>query len=205
MTTLNDLLKKTLSPNTYVDRPMQGAHPHLASLFSTSAIDFDFNQFLLPHDISGWKTQKFRHQGYEFSLYLPEVWSVVEETSAFSSTYEGRIHRQTFSLQPGDSGYGFLHEFILSQRQVLGFFLSPLLVPQYHRWIIVTDGDNKDSYDVWGAYMGGAWFVMVEGMSPEQTTLKKQLLSLMNSNPWQVPITNPSSTKPSHKWWEVWK
>jgi len=205
MTSLNDLLKSTLSANTYVDRPTQGVHPQFASLFSTTALDFDFNQFLYPHGVSGWKVRKFKYKGYEFSLYLPEVWSIVEETTSFLSTYEGKKHRQTFSLLPRDGGYGFLHDFVLSQRQVLGFFLSPLLIPQYHRWIFVTDGDKKDTYDVWGAYMGGAWFVMVEGMSPDQITLKKQLLSLMNSNPWQVAQTNQSSTDRSPKWWEVWK
>lgn len=163
---------------------VEGTHPELAALFSSTPLEFTFDRFPHREELPTWSWIGIDMPEVidgTFRLYVPNAWFERQQQGPVAQllTIDGRV-RQSCLLTALDAPVMDLTG--MTQRaQLLGFDYAPL-ADGFSRWVIVTRG--AEAYWCSGIYQAGDWALAIKADAQSVEELEEQLAALTTSQPW---------------------
>lgn len=171
----------------------------MAKRFGKQPAEFTFDSLFQDNEVNGWTWRTFAFDELfegDFFLYLPDSWADVRQRKNAANVLEGTTIRQSLLVLDKLNWSKSLNEF-LEESNIIGFAYYPLYKPSYDQWIVCTQDEASGVDWIYGIYSAGDWVFIIKADAKDQQTFEKQLIAILNSNPWYGWLENAKQREES--------
>lgn len=195
--TVQDFVDSWIMEGLIPQSAMEGVTPDFAGYFEKIPDDMSFDAFRHQKIFSGWSFHPLKFQsfsGAQFYFYVPDAWSRLIAQENLGNILEEDTLRQTIFILPIEEWYASFRKF-LSNYKMLGFTYNVLYGNQFVRWLFILQDPQSGEFLLFGVYSSGQYVVMVKAMARDRSVLEQQIVSLINTSPWDGWIQDSFKVK----------
>jgi len=181
-----DLLTQWLESGVVPRSSMEGIAPEFAQRMAIQPEEPLFDSLLHMSEVLGWKCQPVEFNDMfdgPLFFYVPTTWSEIRQNGPAATFGDTATTQQSLFLIQKSQWQPRMSRFF-EESSVVAFAYNLLYPPHYYQWIFVVGTEETTPMWTFAAYSAGDWLVVVKGNASSASTLKEQLTSLINSNPW---------------------
>lgn len=190
--TLKEYIESWILEGRVPDTSMEGIMPDFARVFQKSPDEITFDTYRHNRNIQGWKYREMRFtdtQDKPFFFYVPENWSRIVVQENLGNILEDDVIRQTVFLLTLEEWYNTSSQ-LFREKPVMAFSYHIIYDLPFLRWTFIMKKPDREEFTVFGVYSSGSRVILIKGPAHNKEELEQQLISLVNTSPWEDWIQN---------------
>lgn len=185
--TLKNYIESWVLDGRVPESSMEGIMPDFARVFKKKPGDVTLDVYRHTKKVPGWHFKEMNFGGdfdHPFYFYVPENWSHIVIKDSLANILEDDVIRQTVFLLSLEEWYE-VSKNIVQHTPIAAFSYHILYDLPFLRWLFITKDNNKNEFGLFGVYSSGSHVILIKAPARDKIELENQLVSLVNTSPWE--------------------